>query len=890
MKVAVKKSVLFNILKKRLNENRGNDGTGGRMIHPFNVQSPNSDPFGFYEEDNPIKPSSHMATQLSIETPPVEDEEYVPGTINELCAAASVICKEVPISQVEFFYRKLHVILDEAIDREEDTNTLFEGFSISKKTKISDFDLIAESISNQSGIRVRKKKRGTEKTIEALPSDLGPEDLPGYESASNKDEYMRGYDFAADFEVEGKSEDELEEHDKYVESQSADFVAGYTAGTDVSTGVQEIDRESLRPLFPKEAGVDEDPAMRGEGMPRYRSYQQYLTRTGIEETMGKNYEDLSPFEKAVYDSHDELQLFFKQIDAEFTNELMNPDLKKEFGALLKPLTHEFGITPNTVLNPIKVKSMFAAVNNIKDPVKRDQKIQDLLMIVYQRIFGILNKLAATKKHIGRMLTGFANQVGDPLNIFIQKVSEAIAADYANYGVSTRFDSAEAIIDNVLTKAFSSWVKTIPMSEDEDKKFLNQTHFIGNVNVDAEEDFKAMFFEFVESKFKKSADEFEFRDADTTVLVTAEEAKGFSDGHVAGAFDLAREQQKTSPPEESQDSTKVEEVPSKNMTEEEKYVKKLERYAKLIAEGQPFDWRDLFPYFGFSGEAGIRQWYLKKIQPKVDLFTYKYEDPDTGEVMRGSINDLFNQNMELIIKQLAIAIKNVVVPDLEKKAQKGRLKTRNYDDKKNKLKQVDEAKLLHRIKNEILPEIEAIVQFMDEYDIDYQVLAEETEFLQTTGGAIIRNVGSYPLDKLVAEFSLQWSEEIKGIINQIRKKNNPEVKSDLSEKELNSVVEYFTGLKGDPDFNNKNKAAKALIKADITPEAYAEIAIEARNIWLDLESQMDETMEGADLSEYFVDEVDKIIENEKEMAKMFMKGYKDFMQFAADSRRMRQVGI
>ena len=235
MKVAVKRSVLFNLLKKRLNENRGNDGTGGRMIHPFNIQSPNSDPFGFYEEDNPIKPSSHMATQLSIETPPVEDEEYVPGTINELCAAASVICKEVPLSQVEYFYRKLHVILDEAIDREEDSNTLFEGFSISKKTKISDFDLISESVPNPPNVRIRKKSTSSQKTIESLPAELGPEDLPGYEAALDKDEYMRGYEFAADFEAADKSEDELSEHEVYVASQSGDFQSGYSAGTNVAT-------------------------------------------------------------------------------------------------------------------------------------------------------------------------------------------------------------------------------------------------------------------------------------------------------------------------------------------------------------------------------------------------------------------------------------------------------------------------------------------------------------------------------------------------------------------------------------------------------------------------------------------------------------------------------
>ena len=32
---------------------------------------------------------------------------------------------------------------------------------------------------------------------------------------------MRGYEFAADFETKGKSEDELEEHDAYVNSQSS---------------------------------------------------------------------------------------------------------------------------------------------------------------------------------------------------------------------------------------------------------------------------------------------------------------------------------------------------------------------------------------------------------------------------------------------------------------------------------------------------------------------------------------------------------------------------------------------------------------------------------------------------------------------------------------------
>ena len=875
MKVAVKRSVLFNLLKKRLNENRGTDGLGGRLIHPFNVQSPNSDPFGFYEEEDlPIKTNGHMSVQLSIEEPPVDDEEYVPGNINELIASATVICREVPYNQIEYFYRKLHMILDQALDKESEVSedTMFEGFNISKTTTISDFNLIVEAT----------------KTTESLPAQLGPEDLPGYQDAEDKDEYMRGYDFAADFETEGKSEDELEEHDEYRRAQSNDFNLGYAAGTEVSTGIQSINPEDFRPFLPKQPGVDEDPAMRGEGRPLYRSYQQYLTRTGIKETMGKNYEQLEPFEKAVYDAHDELQLFFKQIDAEFTNELMNPDLKKEFGALLKPLTHSFQITPATVLNPMKVKAMFAVVNNIKDPAKRDDKTNELLMIVYQRIFKILNKLVETKKHINRMMTGFANQTGDDITTFIQKVSHAISADYANYGVSTRFDSAEAIIDNALTKAFSSWVKTVPMSEEGDEKFLHQTHFFKNVDLAAKEDFKEMFFDFVESRFKKSANEFEFRDKDTAVLVTPQEARGFSDGKVVGAFDMAKDYQKTTPPNNDQPATDAAEESLEGLTEEELYVKKLEKYAKRIATGQPFDWIDLFPYFGFSNVAGIRQWYLKKLEPKIRIMSYQYEDPVSGELTLSAMNDLFDQNMELIAKQIEKVLKEQLIPKLEKDAAKGKLKQRNYDEKKNKVKQVDENKMLRSLKNQVLPMIEEINKVIAS-GASYDDIVEDTEFLQTIGGYILRNVGSYPFDGFITKFSENWAEQIKSVINEIRSKNNPDAGADLNDKQLDSLVEYFTGLKGEPDFENKNKAAKNLSDAGITPEVYAEIAVNAMNAWLDLESQLDES-QGGQMADVFIDEIDALVEDDKAMSKAILKAYKEMIQEIEDASRQRQAGM
>ena len=105
MKVAVKKSVLFNLLKKQLNENRGMGDLGGRLIHPFNIQSPNSDPFGVNNEDVPIKSSNHMASQLSIEEPPVDDEEYEPVAAVAASTPTPATRSESSDDQLSYFAR-----------------------------------------------------------------------------------------------------------------------------------------------------------------------------------------------------------------------------------------------------------------------------------------------------------------------------------------------------------------------------------------------------------------------------------------------------------------------------------------------------------------------------------------------------------------------------------------------------------------------------------------------------------------------------------------------------------------------------------------------------------------------------------------------------------------
>ena len=68
-------------------------------------------------EDISISPTPQMAVQLSVERPPIEDEDFVPGTLEELSDSAKAIAELVPSEEVEWFYKQLHKLLDKSLDR-----------------------------------------------------------------------------------------------------------------------------------------------------------------------------------------------------------------------------------------------------------------------------------------------------------------------------------------------------------------------------------------------------------------------------------------------------------------------------------------------------------------------------------------------------------------------------------------------------------------------------------------------------------------------------------------------------------------------------------------------------------------------------------------------------
>ena len=113
MKVVVNRLALEEAIERIVNEDRS-------------VRSARIDTIAGKEEeismigDEPIQPTPLMSTQLAVEMPPVEDPEFVPASSQELARAAAAISEAVPEDQVDFFYRKLHDLLDLAMDNHDE--------------------------------------------------------------------------------------------------------------------------------------------------------------------------------------------------------------------------------------------------------------------------------------------------------------------------------------------------------------------------------------------------------------------------------------------------------------------------------------------------------------------------------------------------------------------------------------------------------------------------------------------------------------------------------------------------------------------------------------------------------------------------------------------------
>ena len=107
-------------------------------------------------QEIPIIAMSQMSTQLTDAMPPIEDPDFIPGTLPELGKSVDMLSQQIPHEEIEWFYSKMQDLADEAITK---------GNAPTSDTAIGDlmFDDEEEDIKSQ----VRPSQRSSEEVAAA---------------------------------------------------------------------------------------------------------------------------------------------------------------------------------------------------------------------------------------------------------------------------------------------------------------------------------------------------------------------------------------------------------------------------------------------------------------------------------------------------------------------------------------------------------------------------------------------------------------------------------------------------------------------------------------------------------------------------------------------------
>ena len=168
-------------------------------------------------EDEPIVPNEMMSTQLAEVMPPVGDPEFIPASIEELSASAQAIALEVPVTEIDYFYRKLHELLDTCLDREAEKAMKIE--SIVYKI-LSEADSMKDAFLKQAADRLSDGEDSYDIAVELISSQTEFEDEDAEELSSKIQ--MISYGLDQEDSEENSAEDTKTQEKPAVEPEQAE--------------------------------------------------------------------------------------------------------------------------------------------------------------------------------------------------------------------------------------------------------------------------------------------------------------------------------------------------------------------------------------------------------------------------------------------------------------------------------------------------------------------------------------------------------------------------------------------------------------------------------------------------------------------------------------------
>mgnify|MGYP001369683313 CR=1 FL=1 len=838
MKVLIKKEI-YEKFMKRLDEKSSRGDKLFRKAKPNffgNFGSVKS--FNYFDEDEdelPLKTSNtikpQMTTQLSVDAPPVDDPDYIPASVYELGLAAKLIAEEVPPQEIEYFYRKLHLLLDKAIDRRHEKKMVNEALDIENlepmiklrlqkmlpryENAVKSGEATPEKVADTLLPKLRTNKITREELIAHL-SEFSPAGQPAAKQPSAPvDPFVSPPDSLSDMSPTKKKR-------KVASTKLKDPVSGIKYDPTVSLDdlegptyqeMKDLDRNIIKQLVK----IDEDKVEENE----------FIESWEFDETEAPLTKVIFAISMAIYDVSYEVRRM-KIIAEKGGQRITKPETRFDTGIRAYPEEHPlsrpyakrflaqakqiYGITP---------ENSFHQENVIK---MSKEQLEDVLI---KSVNAVINRIPEIKQKINNIINTHPLHKGETLESTINLIIEAIASkmmpearilDRDIVGMSVEAAFKRCLVDLPdpikIPKAYSGYggnmpafKKRVKMFPDEFKKQLPDA--ILKTLLTLKSRGKTV------SKIAVSGNTYTFVDRKTKIDVKIEKKdlegviKNFVndivDKNVTGSIKTSGKEE--DPLKQSMqiikaiDTEKEEEkekLDKDGLNKDEAELKAILLDLKKMVEGD--SWMHMAPLFGFSGASGIRQWFLKFPESKHKLSVAARKGvPAAAKALQeihffyDTIAKFFVDNSNLENQEGKSGAARILADEMSKK------KNLSDDDKA-------EIKLVYQISND-LRLMSDMLSGQDVFDLED--LPEYNEIKYRPGGAVLQFlVGKVFENVLKKNFNDWYANAVKLLTS-----------AGVDAGKAKPLAHYLTGGNKVPDFTKLKKAAKKFIDAGVTKEKF-----------------------------------------------------------------------
>lgn len=935
MEIKVKKSVLFNVLKQLMTESpsRSDYHIGKNMGGNY---------LGFFaEDDEPIKPRPQMATQLSVEEPPVDDPDFVPASREELQAAAIRICKEVPRNEIEFFYRMLHKILDSALDKEDE-----KLFMLAEVKRI-----LTESYEEDSRLTDSMKDAIKSAVVKAMQSDpvqrfLAVEDMA--QTIAGRSDFQKAKVDA--IEVETMITDDIGRREKIgfgEEQASSEPQVATKATTKIyganqsGGGIKTMVRKAKRadePAYETMADVeflpsfkaasDKDLYLKGYNdgaqddtlqVPQNPKQQDEDYLLGYEEGYGSS----GKIGDSVSGTSDEeirqnAEQMYKSRIRQSVFDQMTEEEKQELTLLNRLVFETFDIL-HEISQTAEVEAYNALLNRtVKDVKEAAKMVANEYGIGFSNSFSSvnLNKSSSSEQSIEKWTKNFLTKLLkmklSPSSSYYRQKLEDLRLNIIRACIMNRINGPDAIdyISSTLAAHVALDKKRnaqLPKGEFLDKlvndrfmtvitnppfKFEHGLHFNNNITADQQPVVTAAILsdDFVGKHLK--GDVYIFNNSGLKHDYPADEFKQKVDDVVDKRFKEALKfQAEKAKKQEERDMASVEvdedlEDLALDQRAKDKFMSELQRLADTK------EWETLAPFFGFANANGIRQWYNKHVKKK-------FEDASRG-IKSGSDSPMFEkmrQMQEAIVPYVieAIDFTRAAIEAAKKKARKPA--------------EQEEHDYTIKILDHIKPQMEEYNDFIADVGIDpddADDMEVSIDYAYTVSGYIIRQIVGDMFSNITSIIDREAREYVAELVkdyldfDKIEANKKKKINDKERSKIASSVAEYFTGTKEVPNYSEMSKTAEKLIEMGIDAKTYAEVAEIVKDWFEDTIDTGFMKVKGAtreeDFTGQFIGEIDKVFgkvmakgtSGQKYTSRLLLKAIDDYKQDMSSQAAMKNL--